>query len=218
MLRDMATSDLVFADLLRQHLAGIVELSPEQVAFLYGHYELLLRWNKSLNLTRIERLEDAVERHYAESLFLGAHLPPGPLRIADVGSGAGFPGFPVAVLRPDCQVTLIESHQRKAVFLNEASRALKNVEVLAKRAEDVAGSGGIEFDLLISRAVSYEDLRKPLHLAPGAYLLTGKEDPPPNMGFISTEVIALPWGKQRFLRIVRHFSPSLAIVHDHSPE
>src|SRR5581483_9324513 len=97
----------------------------------------MVRWNKTLNLTRVESLEQAVERHYAESLFLAAHLPVGALRIVDVGSGPGFPGFPVAVVRGDCAVTLVESHQRKAVFLREASRPLENVEVVAKRAEDV---------------------------------------------------------------------------------
>src|ERR1035437_3234294 len=111
----------MFADLLRQRLAGVVELSPGQVEALEAHYQLLLRWNRTLNLTSIKRMEEVVERHYCESLFLGTHLPQGGLRIADVGAGAGFPGFPVAVLRPDCSVTLIESHQRKAVFLREAS-------------------------------------------------------------------------------------------------
>ena len=144
----------MFADLLRQRLAGVVELSPGQVEALETHYQLLLRWNRTLNLTSIKRMEEAVERHYCESLFLGAHLPQGHLRIADIGSGAGFPGFPVAVLRPDCSVTLIESHQRKAVFLREASRNLPNVRVLARRAEDVKE----QFDWAISRAVSYKDL------------------------------------------------------------
>jgi 16S rRNA (guanine527-N7)-methyltransferase len=100
----------MFADLLRQRLAGIVELSPGQVEALEAHYRLLLRWNRTLNLTSIRKIEEAVERHYCESLFLGTHLPQDLLRIADIGSGAGFPGFPVAVLRPDCSVTLIESH------------------------------------------------------------------------------------------------------------
>ena len=193
----------MFAELLRSRLAGIVELSQTQIEALQGHYELLLRWNKVLNLTRIEDLEEAVERHYGESLFLAAHLPAplpaGALRIADVGSGAGFPGFPVAVLRPDCAVTLIESHQRKAVFLREASRRLANVAVLAKRAEEV----GIGFDLLISRAVSYEDLRKVMSLAPQACLLTGAEEPPGKIGFIWSEPVRLPWGQNRFLRMGR---------------
>ena len=188
----------MFADLLSQRLAGVVELAPGQVKALESHYQLLLRWNRTLNLTSIKKMEEAVERHYCESLFLGTHLPQGRLRIADVGSGAGFPGFPVAVLRPDCSVTLIESHQRKAVFLREASRSLPNVRVLAKRAEDV----NEQFDWAISRAVSYEDLASFLkNLAPNADLLTGGEEPPGGIGFVWQPQIPMPWGAQRFLRI-----------------
>ena len=129
-------------------------LTVEQEAALEAHLELLMRWNQKLNLTSIRNREEAIERHYCESLFLGSRLPAGALRIADVGSGAGFPGFPVAIFRPDCSVTLIESHQRKAVFLREASRSLPNVRVMAKRAEEVDE----RFDCVISRAVSYWDL------------------------------------------------------------
>jgi 16S rRNA (guanine527-N7)-methyltransferase len=187
----------MFADLLRQRLAGVVELSPWQVEALEAHYQLLLRWNRTLNLTSIKRMEEAVERHYCESLFLGTHLPQGRLRIADVGSGAGFPGFPVAVLRPDCSVTLIESHQRKAVFLREASRNLPNVRVVARRAEDVKE----QFDWAISRAVSYADLAPFLkNLAPNVDLLTGGEAPPDGIGFVWQLPIPVPWGGQRFLR------------------
>jgi 16S rRNA (guanine527-N7)-methyltransferase len=188
----------MFADLVRQRLAGVVELSPGQVEALEAHYRLLLRWNRTLNLTSIRKIEEAVERHYCESLFLGTQLPQDLLRIADIGSGAGFPGFPVAVLRPDCSVTLIESHQRKAVFLREASRSLPNVRVLAKRAEDV----NEQFDWAISRAVSYEDLASFLkNLAPNADLLTGGEEPPGGIGFVWQPPIPMPWGAQRFLRI-----------------
>ena len=175
-------------------------LSPQQIALLESHLDLLLRWNQKLNLTAIRTREEAIERHYAESLFLGTHLPAGPLRIVDIGSGAGFPGFPVAVLRPDCTVTLLESHQRKAVFLRESSRGLPNIRVLARRAEDVTE----RFDRAISRAVSYDDLAKYLkNLAPAADLLTGGEVPPEEMGFVWEAPIPLPWGKQRFLRVGR---------------
>jgi 16S rRNA (guanine527-N7)-methyltransferase len=171
-------------------------LSAEQCARLDAHLELLLRWNRTLNLTAIRNREEAIERHYCESLFLGARLPAGALTIADVGSGAGFPGFPVAVLRPDCTVTLIESHQRKAVFLREASRKQANIRVLAKRAEEVKEG----FDWVISRAVSYENLGGLLKkLAPNADLLTGGDAPPDGMGFAWDPPVALPWGKQRFL-------------------
>jgi 16S rRNA (guanine527-N7)-methyltransferase len=187
----------MFADLLRQRLTEIVELSPRQMEALEAHYKLLLRWNRTLNLTSIKRMDEAVERHYCESLFLGIHLPQGSLRIADIGSGAGFPGFPVAVLRPDCSVTLMESHQRKAVFLREASRSLPNVRVLARRVEDVDE----EFDWAISRAVSYKDLVSFLkNLAPNVDLLTGGEEPPDGIGFVWQPPIRVPWGEQRFLR------------------
>jgi 16S rRNA (guanine527-N7)-methyltransferase len=186
----------MFAEALAARLAGIVELAPEQVELLEGHYRLLELWNRRLNLSAITGLEDSVERHYCESLFLGAHLPPGPLSIVDIGSGAGFPGFPVAVLRPECSVTLIESQQRKSVFLREASRGLQNVRVVAKRAEDVREG----FDVAISRAVSYRDLTSTLKgLAPNADLLSGAEKPPSGMGFEWKEPVPLPWGKARFL-------------------
>ena len=190
----------MFAKLLREKLRGVVEVSAGQVALLEAHYELLVRWNKSLNLTAIDSMEAAVERHYCESLFLGAHLPAGNLRIADIGSGAGFPGFPVAVLRADCSVTLIESHQRKAVFLREASRRMTNVRVISKRAEDMHE----QFDQVISRAVSYEDLAGTLKkMAPIADLLTGAEGPPDDLGYSWDLQVALPWGERRFLRVGR---------------
>jgi len=159
---------------------------------LKTHYDLLQRWNKTLNLTRI----DSIERNYGESLFLGRHLPPGALSICDIGSGAGFPGFPVAILRPDCQVTLIESHQRKAVFLKEASRGIPNIRVLAKRAEDVQE----RFDWAISRAVSAEDLAPVLpRLAPKVALLTGA-DVPQITGMEWSEPIPIAGSEARFLR------------------
>jgi 16S rRNA (guanine527-N7)-methyltransferase len=173
-------------------------LTDPQVAALEAHLELMLRWNRKLNLTAIRNREEAIERHYYESLFLGAHLPLGALRIADLGSGAGFPGFPVAVLRPDCTVTLIEAHQRKAVFLREASRKLPNIRVLAKRAENVRE----RFDRVISRAVSYEDLIPLLkNLATAADLLTGAEEPTAELGFSWEPPIQLPGTEKRFLRI-----------------
>jgi 16S rRNA (guanine527-N7)-methyltransferase len=183
-------------------------LTVEQEAALEAHLDLLMRWNQKLNLTSIRNREEAIERHYCESLFLGSRLPAGVLRIADVGSGAGFPGFPVAVLRPECSVTLIESHQRKAVFLREASRTLPNLRILAKRAEDV----GEKFDWVISRAVSYSDLASFLkRLAPNADLLSGAERPPVGLGFEWDEPVVLPWGNQRFLWTGRAEHPEQVI-------
>jgi 16S rRNA (guanine(527)-N(7))-methyltransferase RsmG len=183
---------------LRELLAERFPLNDSQWDFLQAHYDLLRRWNRVLNLTRIEDVGEAAERHYGEALFLASHLPAGLLRIADIGSGAGFPGFPVAVARPDCHVTLVESHQRKSVFLKEASRKLANVRVAAQRAEAVRE----EFDWVISRAVSYEDLESSLkNLASAAALLTGPEAPSTRFGFVWNEPIRVPGGNQRFLRL-----------------
>ncbi len=191
----------MFADLLRH----CCDLSPVQVAALEGHYELLLHWNRKLNLTTITNVEEAVERHYCESLFLARYLPPGPLRIVDIGSGAGFPGVPVAVSRMDCSVALIESHQRKAVFLREATQALPNIRVIPRRAEDV----NEVFDWAISRAVSYHDLRKPLsRLAPDAALLTGAECPSPELPLAWDPPILVPGSHNRFLRLGHASQPA----------
>src|SRR5690242_14425854 len=132
---------------LRDLLGLQFPLAPGQFERLGAHYELLLKWNRVLNLTSVRSLNEAAERHYGESLFLASRLPAGSFRIVDIGSGAGFPGFPVAVARPDCQITLVESHQRKAVFLREASRGMPNVAVGAQRAESVSEN----FDWAISR-------------------------------------------------------------------
>jgi 16S rRNA (guanine(527)-N(7))-methyltransferase RsmG len=194
----------VFVDILQERLAGICELTPAQAEQLHQHYELLNRWNQTLNLSSVQEEAEAVERHYCESIFLAAHLPQGTLRIADIGSGAGFPGFPVAVLRPDCSVTLIESHQRKAVFLRESSRQLTNVRILAKRAEDIKQT----FDWCISRAVRYGDIQKTLRrLAPHAALLTGDVHPDEFPGFTWQDPILLPWGIHRFLLVSRETVP-----------
>jgi 16S rRNA (guanine527-N7)-methyltransferase len=188
----------VLSEILAAKLKGIIELSAPQVAALERHFELLLKWNRVLNLTSVRDPGEMVERHYCESLFLAARLPAGTLSIADIGSGPGFPGFPVAVARPDCSVVLIESHQRKSVFLREAARFVSNVRVMAVRAEAV----GEEFDHVISRAVSYADLGKSLkRMGRNADLLSGAEEPPASLGFDWGAPLALPWGDQRFLRI-----------------
>jgi 16S rRNA (guanine527-N7)-methyltransferase len=185
---------------LSEILGAWFELQPDQWQALEAHYQLLCRWNKVLNLTRIEQPQEAAERHYGESLFLARHLPPGSWQIADVGSGAGFPGFPVAVARPECPVTLIEAHQRKAVFLKEAGRGIPNLKVLSRRAEAVQE----RFDWVVSRAVSYDDLSAALPtLAGRVALLTGSEEPPASLGLSWNAAIPLPWGTQRYLRVSR---------------
>jgi 16S rRNA (guanine527-N7)-methyltransferase len=184
----------VFAEALRRHVLFLSPgLSDKQISQLEQHFNLLNRWNKILNLTAIKDVDEAVKRHYCESLFLGEHLPNRPLKIVDVGSGAGFPGIPVAVLRPECMVCLVESHQRKSVFLREATRNLPNLRIIPKRAEEITET----FDWAVLRAVNYREIEASLsRLAPNVALLAGEGNP--NERFTWNK-IKLPWGQHRFL-------------------
>ena len=179
----------MFRELLAREFAPYGSLTVEQIGLLEAHYNLLVLWNARLNLTRIESVQEAVQLHYCESLFVGTKLPAGSFSIVDVGSGAGFPGIPIAILRPDCKITLVESHQRKGVFLREASRNLRNITVVTDRAENLKSG----YDWLVSRAVSSEDIVK-LQLANNLALLIGREELP---GFEHRE--SIPWGTGRFL-------------------
>lgn len=120
-----------------------------------AHYRLLVRWNQRMNLTRIVEPREAAQRHWGESFFLAskADFQPGD-RAADLGSGPGFPGLPVALLCPNVHVTLIEAVSKKAVFLQEASRGLSNVKVLAGRAEEIQEP----FRWTLSRAVALDEI------------------------------------------------------------
>ncbi len=159
-------------------------LSEEQLASLEAHRVLLERWNQKLNLTRVLG-EEAILRHYGEALFLATHLPTGIATVADVGSGPGFPGVPLSVLRPDLSVTLIESHARKAVFLRESCR----LPVLNQRAELIQQ----KFDCLVSRAVSPLEVAALVpRLAPQAWMLMARSDADGSTWNIVAE---LPWDR-----------------------
>ncbi len=184
---------MAFKELLATEFAAFATLSEEQLAALERHYTLLVQWNQRMNLTRIEKLEDAVRLHYCESLFVGLALPHGPLRVVDVGSGAGFPGFPVAVLRPECSVNLVESHQRKAVFLREVSGERKNVVVSSVRAEVIRKA----YDWTISRAVTPSDVLG-FNLSSNAAILMAASDIAV-LSFKPLDVQPVPWGSGRVL-------------------
>ncbi len=179
----------MFRELL---IAEFGSLTQEQLAQLEQHFITLTRWNKRINLTKIRSIEDAVRLHYCESLLLASSLPAGPLRIADIGSGAGFPGIPIAVFRRDCTVCLIEAHRRKAVFLNEVSRDLPNASVLAGRAESSSWRG----EWVVARAVKPAEVLA-LRLAPRAALLMSSED---LANLPAAEyVVKIPWSTNRVI-------------------
>jgi 16S rRNA (guanine527-N7)-methyltransferase len=188
-----------FGDVLRRELHTWIQLSDVQVAQLYAHYQLLERWNEKINLTSLKPGIELVIRHYCESLFFGAQMPGGgdSATLVDVGSGAGFPGVPIAVLHPSWPVTLVESNQRKSVFLREASRHMENISVLPERAEVVKAG----FDWVVSRAVNPEDLLANVpRLGRNVGLLLGEVNYLALRKFTSiawSEPVRLPWGDRR---------------------
>jgi len=127
-------------------------LPTRQQEELTKYLDLLLKWNEKISLTSIRDSEEIVRRHFGESLFAATRLLTAEtVKVIDVGSGAGFPGLPMAISAPHTKFTLIESQAKKATFLKEVVRtlALKNVTVFAGRAEDFTGSA----DLVTMRAV-----------------------------------------------------------------
>jgi 16S rRNA (guanine527-N7)-methyltransferase len=202
----------MFRELLRSEYQPWGELSALQLDQLERHHQLLESWNRRLNLTRIEDISEVVRFHYCESLFVSTVLPAGRLSICDLGSGAGFPGIPLAVIRPDLEVVLIESDQRKAVFLREATRDLRNAQVFAARYQECT----IEFDWAVSRAVSLGDLST-ARLAPSIALLQSTASipslatsensraigPRSMVAPLGADVIRLPWGRDRVLVVSR---------------
>lgn len=127
-----------------------LRLDVRQLDWLRRHFELLLRWNDRVNLTSIRDPGEIARRHFGESLFVASVLPLKGGSLVDVGAGAGFPGLPIAVARPDVKVTLVESVGKKVAFLKEAARGIPNVEVLQGRFENTKG----RFDWAAFRAVA----------------------------------------------------------------
>lgn len=114
-----------------------VELSPETLSQLGAYYSLLTKWNDRLHLVAPCSPEEFATRHILESLLLLKHLPPNA-KIADIGSGAGLPIIPCLIALPDLQVSMIESSQKKAVFLREAVKTVdRSATVIARPFEDI---------------------------------------------------------------------------------
>ncbi len=146
--------------------------SPGIISQLSLFLDLLLKWNARTNLTAIRDPEEIVRRHFGESLFVAANLPPA-ITLLDFGSGAGFPGIPIQIAHPALRVTLAESQNKKATFLREAARTLSlPSEVWGKRTEDLPIHR--RFDVVTLRAV--DDPKSALmearhHVVPGGFIM-----------------------------------------------
>ena len=133
-------------------------LSDNQIKQLDLFYELLVEKNKVMNLTAITEFDEVIVKHFADSLSICTVLPDSVNSVCDLGTGAGFPGIPMAIAYPELQFTLIDSLNKRIKFLQEVVDALglTNVTLIHARAEE-AGRNKLyreKFDLVVSRAVA----------------------------------------------------------------
>jgi 16S rRNA (guanine527-N7)-methyltransferase len=151
--------------------AGIT-VAAEELRLLTAYLNLLVKWNRVYNLTGIREADELVGRHLVESLALAPLLRGS--RIVDVGTGAGLPGIPLAIVRPDARLVLVESRAKRVRFLRHviATLRLANVDVRHARVEDLRDEN--PFDTVLARAVAppAELIEMTAHLlAPGSVLL-----------------------------------------------
>jgi 16S rRNA (guanine527-N7)-methyltransferase len=135
-----------------------LDISPGQLEQLAVYAEELARWNEWVNLTAITAPDEIAVRHFLDSLRLALSWGESPRSLIDLGTGAGFPGVPLKILRPELRLTLVESIRKKAAFLEHIAEALdlEDVEVIVGRAEDVgrAHSHREMYDVAAARAVA----------------------------------------------------------------
>jgi 16S rRNA (guanine527-N7)-methyltransferase len=185
-----------------------LRLEPNQVAAFRLYRDEVARWSARINLTALRTPEDVVRGGFLDSLACWPLIPPGALQVADIGSGAGFPGLPLKLLRPDLSVTLVESSRKKATFLLHIVRCLglASVRVVQARAEAMAANPreAEAYDLALARAVAPPPasgrLVRPLLRPGGLFLLQlGPTSLPPGawerllaLGFDVVRELALP--------------------------
>jgi len=192
---------------------GLAPLDDKTADRFRIYLSLFLRWNERLNLSAIRDEEGVLSRHFIESIAVARRLPQDIATLLDFGSGAGLPGIPVALCRPEIAVTLAESQGKKAAFLLEAVRVLGiRAEVHAQRVEVLRAV----FDCVILRAVDKMPKAAAVAVklvAPGGWLAlmtTGAEIPglrsATGAGISWQEPERLPLGDDRVLALGRRVS------------
>jgi 16S rRNA (guanine527-N7)-methyltransferase len=148
---------------------GLIELgfmpSEEQTNAFMTYLSELKKWNKAYNLTGLKEDKDIIIKHFFDSLLYLKALLEGKIRVADVGSGAGFPGLPIKIIRPEIEMYLIEPSRKKAAFLKHIIRqlGLRKAEVIEKRIEEIRANQELDelVDVAVTRALfSIKDFMK----------------------------------------------------------
>ena len=140
-------------ELLKQTIPNLTEEACDKFV---AYYDLLIDWNTRMNLTAITAPEEVVKKHFYDSLAALKYLPDGA-KIADVGTGAGFPAIPLLILNPTLKITLVDSLQKRITFLEDVLKTLQlSAECVHARAEDFGRDPKYrgQFDATVSRAVA----------------------------------------------------------------
>jgi len=134
-----------------------IELNNKQIKQFYKYMLLLIEWNEKINLTAIVKPEDIILKHFIDSITISKYIKQGKTLI-DVGSGAGFPGIPLKIIREDIKVTLLDSLNKRVNFLNQVIEELEleDIDTIHSRAEDAGTNKSYrgKFDVATSRAVA----------------------------------------------------------------
>jgi len=131
-----------------------ISCSEQQVSAFMTYLTELKKWNRAYNLTALKTDEDIIIKHFIDSLLYLKALPPGRLKVADAGAGAGFPGIPLKIVRQELEISLVESSGKKSAFLRHITRILKlaDTNVIEQRLEHLGNEYKKAFDVIVSRA------------------------------------------------------------------
>ena len=193
-----------FRALVATRLLGLWEVDDDALVKLARHHELFDRWNCRLDQTAVRDTGEAVERHYCEGILAAAfiarvYVPRGTKLIADIGSGAGFPGAVIAAILPKVTVHLVESNLDKALFLRDSTRGWPNVKVRSSRAHNLPD----HFDLLTARGMANREILSLMpKLGSKVLLMTLKAEAEilqSEANFTVGETEPIPWAPTRVL-------------------
>lgn len=132
-----------------------IDISDDQIEKFKIYYEFLVEYNKNVNLTAITNFDEVIVKHFIDSIMVLKYVDIGKSSLVDIGSGAGFPGIPLKIMRDDIDLSIVDSLEKRLVFINKLAEKLGiTVDTYHKRAEDLDDCMRESFDFATARAVA----------------------------------------------------------------